>query len=492
MQIAKKTYAISAERTPREKINSILSSILRIFVVILLIAAFVSDLNPGRVNTVIVPHFSLFTTGFTNSVASNVDFLISRGDVNSGSIVILRLASILTFVGLVTIGLGVCMTLAAGKKKQIGGWLPIAGAIVMLLGIAGIQLAHRNFNSASELLAIDGFLPYTSIGFYFYAIAAVSALVIAIAIRIVITKDDATKTKKHFKIPEKYKLFLYALPILILTMLMSFLPLWGWRFAFFDVPITGEISRDTFVGLQWFRMIFDNPHQRRDILIVLRNTLAMSGLGIASSILPVFFAMFFAEIKSRKLGRVIQTFTTLPNFISWVLIFAFAFALFSDNGVINNIFGTNTNILYASGAVVWLQMLLWGVWRSLGWSAIIYIAAISGIDQGMYEAASIDGAKRFDKMRHITFPSLMPTFSVMLLLAFAGILSNGFEQYFMFANALNDSHIRVLDLYVYQIGIGDGMFGLATVIGMLRTLISLVLLFIANWVSKIIRGESII
>ena len=131
------------------------------------------------------------------------------------------------------------------------------------------------------------------------------------------------------------------------------------------------------------------------------------------------------------------------------------------------------------------------MWKGTGWSAIIYIAAISGIDVQLYEAATVDGAGRFQKMRHVTLPGLIPTFSVLLLMSVAGILSNGMDQYLVFENAANAESIRVLDLYVYQLGIGSGKIPLSTVIGMLKTVISVTLLFLANGISKLVRGESI-
>ena len=144
------------------------------------------------------------------------------------------------------------------------------------------------------------------------------------------------------------------------------------------------------------------------------------------------------------------------------------------------------------GSHVWLQMLAWGVWKGIGWSAIIYIAAISGIDQQLYEAATVDGAGRFQRMWNITVPSLIPTFCVLLLMSIANILSNGMDQYLVFENSTNTSSIMVLDLYVYKLGIGQGQIPLSTVIGMVKSVVSVTLLFAANGISKLIRGESIV
>ena len=137
-------------------------------------------------------------------------------------------------------------------------------------------------------------------------------------------------------------------------------------------------------------------------------------------------------------------------------------------------------------------MLLWGLWKGLGWSAIIYIAGIAGIDQQLYEAAIVDGAGRFQKMWHVTVPGLMPTFYVLLLMAVAGILSNGMDQYLVFENSSNTAKIMVLDLYVYKMGIVKGAIPLSTVVGMLKSVISVTLLYGANTISKVIRGETIV
>ena len=251
------------------------------------------------------------------------------------------------------------------------------------------------------------------------------------------------------------------------------------------------------MGLKWFRELFKNDATKKDIVNVLKNTLAMSGLGIATSWVPMVFAVFLSEVKNTKFRRFVQTFTTIPNFISWVLVYAIALAIFSTDGFINtmltSIKGTpyTTNYLM-DNSHMWLKMLAWGLWKGVGWSAIIYIAAISGIDQGLYEAATVDGAGRFAKMWYITIPELVPTYCVLLLMSIANILSNGMDQYLVFSNAMNREQIQVLDLYVYNLGIGSGLIPLSTVIGMVKSVVSVVLLFVANGVSKAIRGESIV
>ena len=144
------------------------------------------------------------------------------------------------------------------------------------------------------------------------------------------------------------------------------------------------------------------------------------------------------------------------------------------------------------GSHTWLKMWGWGTWKGIGWNAIIYIAAISGIDQQLYEAATVDGAGRFQRMWHITVPSLMPTFCVLLLMSVANILNNGMDQYLVFENVTNTDAIQVLDLYVYKLGLVNNIIPLTTVIGMMKSIISVTLLFAANKISKVVRGESIV
>jgi putative aldouronate transport system permease protein len=136
-------------------------------------------------------------------------------------------------------------------------------------------------------------------------------------------------------------------------------------------------------------------------------------------------------------------------------------------------------------------MEIYGLWKGLGWSAIVYLAAISGIDQELYEAATIDGAGRFQRIWHIKVPGVIPTYFVLLILGIGNILGVGFERYFVFQNAMNKTSIEVLDLYVYNIGFSGGQISYSTAVGMMKSLVSLVLFTFANTFSKIIRGSSI-
>ncbi|QHQ63026.1 ABC transporter permease subunit [Anaerocolumna sedimenticola] len=309
------------------------------------------------------------------------------------------------------------------------------------------------------------------------------------------TKNIQKVKKKG--IPEGKKLFLYIVPFLILSFAFSYFPLHGWIYAFFDYKPPLKLAQCEFVGFKWFQMLFANPTQISQLMKVMKNTFAMSGLTLATSFLPVIFAIFLSEIKSKWFRNFVQTFTTVPNFISWVMVFSVAFSLFSNTGMVNTLLMgagiITTPIKFLDGDThTWLSMLLWYTWKGLGWGSIMYLAAIAGVDQELYEAARVDGANRFKLMRHITLPALLPTFFVLLMLSVANFLNNGLDQYYVFQNSFNKEHIQVLDLYVYNVGMTGRSPSLATAIGMLKSLVSITLLFIVNFVSKKVRGESII
>ena len=304
------------------------------------------------------------------------------------------------------------------------------------------------------------------------------------------------KPKKK-KVDQGKRMFLYMLPFLLLCFAFSYFPLHGWIYSFYDYKPPLKLSQCNFMGLRWFKMIFVNPAQVRQLFIVMRNTFAMSFLNIATSVLPLFFAVFLNEIKCKWFRKMVQTLTTIPNFISWVLVYAVAFCLFSNTGMVNTVLQNLGVILKPikfldSDSHTYIAMLLWSTWKGLGWGAIMYLASIAGIDQEMYEAARVDGAGRFQLMRYITLPELMPTYFVMLMLSVANFLNNGMDQYFVFQNAFNKAHIQVLDLYVYNIGMTGSSLSLATAISMLKSLISVTLLMAVNRISKKIRGVSLV
>ncbi|MBW3079117.1 sugar ABC transporter permease [Bifidobacterium sp. 81T8] len=307
----------------------------------------------------------------------------------------------------------------------------------------------------------------------------------------------ANKSKIETNKQHGIKLWLMIVPFLIMAVLFCYLPLFGWVYAFFDYQPPIPLEESEFVGLQWFKMLVQNPAQLRTIGQVLINTFAMSGLNILTSFFPLVFAIALNEIRAKWFKNLIQTLTTLPNFISWVLVYAVAFAMFSTTGMFNTLLD-NLGLISEpikfldSDSHTWLKMLLWGIWKGLGWGSIMYLAGIAGIDPELYEAAQVDGANRLQQIWHVTIPQLLPTYFVLLMLSISNFLNNGMDQYYVFQNAFNMQHIQVLDLYVYNVGMGNSSLSLATAISMLKSLVSVGLLILVNWLSKRTRGVSIV
>lgn len=291
------------------------------------------------------------------------------------------------------------------------------------------------------------------------------------------------------------KLFLLILPFLILVFIFSYYPLYGWIYAFYDYRPPRPFSDAEFVGLKWFKSLVENEVKINQLLQVLKNTFAMSAITLGTSWLPMLFAVFLNEIKCVPFRKFVQTVTTLPNFISWVLVYSVAFSLFNSTGMVNTLL-TNLGLikepvlLLQSSEHVWLTQWLWLTWKNLGWSAIMYIAGISSIDDELFQAAKVDGATRMQIIWHITIPSLLPTFFVLLMMNIGNFLSNGMEQYYVFQNAFNKEHIQVLDLYVYNLAMGSGSYSVSVALSMLKSVVSVILLVTANAVSRLTRGES--
>lgn len=309
--------------------------------------------------------------------------------------------------------------------------------------------------------------------------------------------QDSTKKLRAKKKWYSIKLFLMIIPFLVLVFLFSYFPLHGWAYALFDYRPPFKLKDCDYVGFKWFTTLFTNASKRRMILQVMKNTFVMSGLHIVFSWIPMAFAILLNEVKCVPYKKVVQTLTTLPHFISWVLVYTLAFSLLSSSGAVNTLaiqsgWYDTPKLFLQDSEHTYLFMWLLGLWKGTGWSAIMYIAAIAGIDAELYDAAYVDGANRFQTIWHITVPSLLPTYFVLLLLNVASFLNNGVEQYYVFQNSFNLSKIQVLDLYVYNLGLGNGSYSLATAISIMKSFVSLTLLFSVNALSKALRGDSIL
>lgn len=483
------------EKSREEKAAGKIFVVQRIATVLAVALIFFPAASPSRICGMINKNLSLFTSGISySSLTAEMGRAFTRGWIQEGTMLLLFAASLIMLIGIAASGAGGCMSLGNLKFKKLGNLFSLGGSAVEVVGMLLIYVSYLQIQETDNAAKVE---PRFPAGFIVYLVLLAVLLLSSVAIQLLLPKP-APDSK--YEMESRFKLFLIFLPFAALCFVFSYLPLWGWRYAFFDYSAGGTLSKDNFVGFKWFTSLFQSAATRADVVRVLRNTLAMSGLGIATSWCAMAFAIFLNEIKNVRFRRFVQTFTTVPNFISWVLVYAIAFAIFSTDGFINTAAaqlgvlaeGANGTNYLMSTSHIWLKMLAWGMWKGIGWSAIIYIAGISGIDQQLYEAATVDGAGRFAKMWHVTLPGLIPTYCVMLLMSIANILSNGMDQYLVFSNKLNLDTIQVLDLYVYTLGIQNGNIPLSTVIGMVKSIVSVILLFAANGISKAIRGESIV
>ena len=487
---------MSEVKTEKREAADYIYMLQRVIAIFSAVALFFPFMNPTRVCGLVSENISLFTAAVSYpTLTADADRALRRGWLDGSTFIILYIGAVVAVIGVAFIIVGGCMSLGNLKMKRTGLLWSMLGSVVEVVGLALCIVSYNMTTTASNLTRVNPIFPKGAIAFI---VISVVMLLLSLLLFVMLPKAQPGEA---MEMESKYKLFLMFLPFGALAFVFCYLPLWGWRFAFFDYQVGGSLSMDNFVGFKWFTYLFQNAATRSDIIRVMRNTMAMSALGLITQWIPMVFAIFLCEIKNLTFRRFVQTFTTVPNFISWVLVYALAISIFSTDGFINT-FARSIGVLApdAQGnnwlmgdSFTWLKMWAWGTWKGVGWSAIIYISGIAGIDQQLYEAATVDGAGRFQKMWHVTVPGLLPTFFVLLLMAVAAVLSNGLDQYLVFRNAQNLNHIVVLDLYVYDLGLGNGgSIPLSTVVGMFKSVISVVLLFGANAVSKALRGESII
>ena len=302
-----------------------------------------------------------------------------------------------------------------------------------------------------------------------------------------------TKVLTMTKPKKDYKLLYYALPFMIIVLLFNYVPIFGWIYAFFDYIPGVKLNDSESVGLEYFKLIFTDANVWRS----LTNTFIFAILGILFSPLPMFFAILLNEVKNGPVRKIVQTFTTLPNFISWVIIFSLAFTLFSSDGLITTMLlkigiGTDGQNLLGDGKAVYIFQSLLGLWKGLGWSSIIYLAAIAGIDQEQYEAARVDGAGYFRCAIHITMPAMIGTFVVLFILNIGNFLNTGYEQYLLFKNSMTADNIEVLDLYAYRIGLENMDYSYGVAISIIKSVVSVILVTFANLVAKKARGSAVV
>lgn len=285
-------------------------------------------------------------------------------------------------------------------------------------------------------------------------------------------------------------LFLLLLPALIWVILICYAPMTGLYMSFINYTPQGngyfaDMLNSEFVGLSWFEYFFST-----DFLMIMRNTLATSLLTLLFSFpLPIILAICLNEVKNEKVKKFVQTSSYIPYFISWVIAANIFLTFLSSDGVINHLLQflglTDKEILFFQhGPYFWWIIAIANAWKVLGYNAIIYMAAISGISQDMYEAADVDGATRMQKIIHITLPALRPTILILLILAIGGVLNTGYEQQLLMSNDSILNFSDVLDTYAYRYGLKNGMYSYGTAVGLFKSVVSFLLVISANALSR--------
>lgn len=292
---------------------------------------------------------------------------------------------------------------------------------------------------------------------------------------------------------QKY-LIAMCLPFVIWVIIFAYVPLWGWTMAFQDYKPGIPFSQQKWVGLKYFIELFQDPY----FYLVLRNTIVMSLLGLAFGFtLPIVLAILLNEIKNDLFKRTVQTVSYLPHFVSWVVVASLVTEMLSGSGTVNNVLIALGIIdkpiqFMAQPKYFWWIVTGSDVWKEIGWNSIIFLAAISSINPELYEAATVDGAGRFTKIWHITLPGIMPTVMVILVMSIGNLINIGFEKQMLLRNPLVKEYADVIDLYILDFGINGARYALGTAAGMFKSVISVILLFMANTFSKKVADVRVI
>lgn len=296
------------------------------------------------------------------------------------------------------------------------------------------------------------------------------------------------------KMKGQWQLYLFMLIPVAFVLVFSYLPMLGIQLAFKDFDVNLGMWGSEWIGFKHFAKFLNSYMFGR----VLKNTLTISLYGlIAGFPIPIIFALLLNSMKNLKYKKVVQTVTYLPHFISTVVMVGIIMQILNPQvGIFGAVWSTLTdsqapNVMANPNAFPHLYV--WsGIWQSVGWSSIVYIAALSGVDSSLYEAASIDGAGRFKQVIHIDLPSILPTAILLLIMNAGSIMNVGFEKVFLFQNDLNLRSSEIISTYVYKIGLtGQNDFGYATAIGLFNSIVNLVLIMIVNTISSRVSQQSL-
>lgn len=304
------------------------------------------------------------------------------------------------------------------------------------------------------------------------------------------SKKRGNESKKstwvYFK--KYWQLYLLLLLPLVYLLIFKYSPMVYIQIAFKKYSIVESVWKLPWAdnhGFEYFIKAFQN----RDFLYALRNTLMLNLLDLVIGFpAPIIFALILNELVFRRFKRVVQTIAYMPHFLSWIIIYGLALQLFAPTtGLVNMIigyFGFDA-IPFLNDSKHWVATYIFlGVWQSFGWNSIVYLASIAGINPEQYEAASVDGAGRFKKMWHITLPGIKPTIVVLLIMNLGNILGSGFDRPFALQNKVIMDVGNVISTFVYKNGIKSLQFSLTTAVGFFQSVICVIFLLLANWISR--------
>lgn len=290
---------------------------------------------------------------------------------------------------------------------------------------------------------------------------------------------------------KQYLLILMVLPVFVILFVFHYIPIYGVQIAFKDYKVSLGIMGSPFVGLKHFRAFFTTPFAFR----TLKNTFLLGIYSLLWSFpAPIILALLINEVRSPRYKRLVQTISYLPYFLSTVIIVGLIKIFTGLDGPINRAivsFGAEPVQFMAKAEWFRTLYIVSGIWQGIGWGTIIYLAALTGVDVELYDAASIDGANRFQKIWHISLPAIFPTISILFILSTGGILNVGFEKVLLMYNPTIYSTADVISTYVYREGIQNAKISYSTAVGLFTSAVSFVFLAITNAVSDRLSGNSL-
>ena len=300
------------------------------------------------------------------------------------------------------------------------------------------------------------------------------------------TKMVATKKSLRQRMYEYRWIYFLGIPGIVLLFFMNYLPMRNLLMAFQDYNPHLGLLKSPWVGLKHFQTLFQDPK----FYNMLKNTLIISGLSLLTFPAPIILALIMNEVRNAAFKKFVQTAVYLPHFLSWAIVASLTFFLLStEQGLVNKIaemMGNEPTAYMFSSGWIYVIILVQSVWKGIGWGSIVYLAAISGIDQTLYEAAKMDGASRFQCIWKITLPSIMPTIMVMLILKMGTIISVDFEQVFLMNNAMVKQQLEVFEVYIFNNSIASGstQYSYSTAIGIFKSVINTGLVILTNWIAN--------